>query len=39
MWIEDHRVQMMGDPTKVVVAYCEAAGLPINLDLINKAAL
>lgn len=39
MWIDNHRVRMMGDPTEVVEAYCEAAGLPINLSAVNKTAL
>jgi lipopolysaccharide transport system ATP-binding protein len=39
MWIEDHVVRMIGDPTEVVEAYCEAAGVPINLNAVNKSAL
>ncbi len=39
LWIEDHRVQMAGDPIEVVDAYCNAAGLPMNFGAINKAAL
>lgn len=39
MWIEDHVVRMIGDPVEVVEAYCEASGVPVNLDLVNKAAL
>lgn len=39
MWIEDHRIQMIGNPTEVVEAYCEAVNVPINTDAVNKAAL
>lgn len=39
MWIDNHRIRMMGDPSEVVEAYCEASGSPINLNAVNKAAL
>lgn len=39
MWIENHVVRMIGDPTEVVESYCEASGVPINLSAVNKSAL
>lgn len=39
MWIEDHRVKMLGDPTDIVVRYSDASGVPIDLSAINKAKL
>ncbi|PSB14135.1 sugar ABC transporter ATP-binding protein [filamentous cyanobacterium CCP2] len=39
MWIENHVVRMIGEPEAVVESYCEAAGVPINLGAVNKAAL
>jgi lipopolysaccharide transport system ATP-binding protein len=39
MWIDNHRIRMMGNPTEVVEAYCEASGAPVNLNAVNKAAL
>lgn len=39
MWIDNHHVRMMGDPTEVVEAYCAAANVPIDTCAINKAAL
>lgn len=29
MWIEDHKVKMIGDSRKVAERYCEAAGVPL----------
>lgn len=39
MWIADHQVQMIGDPSQVVEAYCEASNVPMNVNAVNKAAL
>ena len=39
MWIEDHRVKMIGDPTEIVVRYSDASGVPIDLGAVNKAKL
>jgi lipopolysaccharide transport system ATP-binding protein len=39
MWIENHQVRMMGDPSEVVEAYCAASNVPINTSAVNKAAL
>lgn len=39
MWIEDHVVRMIGNPTEVVEGYCQSAGVPVNLDAVNKAAM
>jgi lipopolysaccharide transport system ATP-binding protein len=39
MWIEDHVVKMIGDPYEVVKGYSNALGVPLNLDVVNKAAL
>ncbi|GAB4376741.1 MAG: hypothetical protein Kow00121_24390 [Elainellaceae cyanobacterium] len=39
MWIEDHMVKMIGDPSEIVEAYCNASGVPIDLSTINKATL
>lgn len=39
MWIDDHVVRKIGDPTEVIEEYCEASGVPINLNAVNKAAL
>lgn len=30
MWIEDHKVRMIGNSQKVAECYCEAAGVPLN---------
>lgn len=39
MWIDNHRVRMLGDPTEIVEAYCQAANVPINTNAVNKASL
>lgn len=39
MWIENHQVRMMGDPTEVVEAYCAASNVTIDTGAVNKAAL
>lgn len=39
MWIENHQVKMMGNPTEVVEAYCAASNVTINPEAVNKAAL
>lgn len=39
MWIENHEIKMMGDPTEIVEAYCAASNVPINTNAVNKAAL
>lgn len=39
MWIDNHVVRKIGDPMEVVEEYCEASGVPINLNVVNKAAL
>lgn len=39
MWIENHVVKMIGDPAEVVEGYCQALGVPSNLDALNKATL
>jgi lipopolysaccharide transport system ATP-binding protein len=39
MWIEDHRVKMLGDPSDIVERYCNASGVPVDLSAVNKAKL
>lgn len=39
MWIDNHQVRMIGDPSEVVESYCAAANVPINTTAVNKAAL
>jgi lipopolysaccharide transport system ATP-binding protein len=39
MWIDNHQVRMMGDPSEVVEAYCAASNVTINTNAVNKAAL
>lgn len=35
MWIDDHRVKMIGDPTDIAESYCKAAD--VEVDLSNKS--
>jgi lipopolysaccharide transport system ATP-binding protein len=39
MWIEDHRIKMMGDPSELVETYCIESGVPVDLSAVNKARL
>lgn len=39
LWIEDHRIKMLGDPTEIVESYCNASGVPVDLGAVNKARL
>lgn len=39
MWIDNHEIKMIGDPTEVVTYYSEAVGVPLDLSAVNKAKL
>lgn len=39
MWIDNHQVRMMGNPTEVVEAYAAANGVSIDTRAVNKSAL